>query len=149
MEFIKAEKTYVTELRSIAYYSEKYWGYSDSFMEMFEKEFNITDEFVEKYPTYIGIEKNSPVCFWGIIDNENEYELEFFYVEEKKIGSGYGKAMWKHMVDWCKNHEVKSLHFVTSPQAVGFYERMGASVRGVSYSSIDGREIPRLTYSLK
>lgn len=149
MDFIKATKPYITKLRSIAYYSEKHWGYSDSFMKIFEEEFNITEEFVEKYPTYMGVENSCPVCFWGMINSENTYELEFFYVDEEKLGCGYGRIMWEQMMEWCRSHGVKKFVFVTSPQAVGFYERMGAEVSGSAHSTIDGREIPRLIYYLE
>ena len=35
------------------------------------------------------------------------------------------------------------------PQAVGFYEKMGALQDGVSRSLIDGRDIPRFIYCIK
>lgn len=146
MNFVRAQKEDVKHLRQIAFYSERHWGYSSAFMHVFDEEFNITTEFIKYHPTFVGMEGDMPCCFWGIIRSEDSCELEYFYVDENVLGHGYGKTMWLHMLNWCKENEIERISFVTSLQAVGFYEKMGACVSGEALSTIDGRVIPRLTY---
>ena len=147
--FRKAEILHLKYLREIAYYSEKYWGFSDEFMKRFEEKFNITESFLEKYPVYIGMEADIPVCFWGVVPLQDKCELEYFYVDTKRIGNGYGAVMWKHLIAWCKENDILEISLVTSSQAVGFYEKMGAWVCGETLSVIDGRMIPKLLYTLE
>ena len=52
--------------------------------------------------------------------------------------------MWRHLTDWCRENDMSEISFVTSFQAVGFYEKMGACVNGETLSIIDGRVIPKL-----
>lgn len=148
MYFIKAKSQYVDQIRKIAYYSEKHWGYSDLFMKVFEEEFNVTNKFLAEYPVYIGMEKDTPICFWGAIPSEEGCELEYFYVDVEQLGYGYGKVMWKHFIKWCEENGKKKISFVTSPQAVEFYKKMGAVVSGEALSTIDGRPIPALSYEI-
>ena len=146
MKFVKAQRKNVAHLRHIAFHSEKHWGYSDSFMRVFDEKFNITTEFIETHPTFVGVIDDTPKCFWGITLSEDNCELEYFYVDENVLGHGYGKTMWLYMLNWCRENKIERISFVTSPQAVGFYEKMGAVVSGEALSTIDGRVIPRLTY---
>ena len=74
--------------------------------------------------------------------------MEYFYISEQHLGKGYGKQMWNHLTDWCRRRSIPEFHFVTSPQAIGFYEKMGAKLDGVSWSSIDGRPIPHFIYNV-
>ena len=149
LSFVKAELVHLNDLREIAYHSERYWGFSDEFMEIFEKKFNITESFLEKNPVYIGMEMDIPVCFWGVMPSYNRCELEYFYVDTECIGNGYGAAMWRHLTNWCSENYMSEISFVTSSQAVGFYEKMGASVKEETLSIIDGRVIPKLLYILE
>ena len=66
LSFIKAELVHLNDLREIAYHSERYWGFSDEFMEIFEKKFNITERFLEKNPVYIGMEMDMVQLCGGI-----------------------------------------------------------------------------------
>ncbi len=134
------------QLRELAYQSERHWGYDPAFMEVFDRTFNITEQFILEHPVFTAWEKDQLAGFWGLQMKKEKWELEYFYVSEAVIGHGVGRQMWSHMTDWCREHGICHIHFVTSPQAVGFYERMGAVQAGTVPSSIDGREIPYLVY---
>lgn len=148
MKFVKALPEDAEYLRSLAHKSEAHWGYDKKFMEAFDSEFNITEKFVLNNPVYILLENSIPVAFWGLRCDSEMLELEYFYVLERDLGKGYGKQMWVHMTNWCKEHKIRKIHFVTSHQAVGFYEKMGAVQNGISKSMIDGRAIPHFIYEL-
>ena len=67
---------------------------------------------------------------------------------EERLGRGLGKQMWEHMTGWCEKKEICRIHFVTSPQAVGFYRKMGAVRDGETRSPVDGRPVPHFVYDL-
>lgn len=147
MDFHKAEITEINRLRNIAYQSEAHWGYDDAFMGIFEERFNITGEFLQHNPVYAGTIGDETAGFWAMQDLDTGCpELEYFYIAPEYLNRGLGKLMWLDLTAWCKANGVTGFQFVTSPQAVGFYEKMGAAVAGERRSSIDGRMIPLLEY---
>ncbi len=147
MDFHKADMAEIYRLRNIAYQSVAHWGYDASFMDIFEERFNITREFLQHNPVYAGTIGNEIVGCWGMQDVDTDCpELEYFYIASEYLNRGLGKRMWLNLTAWCKDNGVAAFGFVTSPQAVGFYEKMGAAVVGERCSSIDGRMIPLLEY---
>lgn len=147
MDFHKADISEIDRLRDIAYRSEAHWGYDDAFMDIFEKQFNITGEFLQQHPVYAGTIENETVGFWGMRAVASDCpELEYFYIAPGYLNRGLGRLMWLNLTAWCRANGVAAFEFVTSPQAVGFYEKMGAAVAGKRRSSIDGRMIPLLNY---
>lgn len=132
----------VAGLRSLANQSEAHWGYDRVFMEVFDRTFNITERFILENPVFVSRQGDDPEAFWGLKQDEDGWELEYFYVAEPALGKGLGRRMWDHLTDWCRENRVYEFCFVTSPQAVGFYEKMGAVQDGMVRSAIDGRPIP-------
>ncbi|HHY63724.1 MAG TPA: GNAT family N-acetyltransferase [Clostridiaceae bacterium] len=139
----------IRELNRIAYESEAYWGYDQEYMDKFRKIYKVTGEYVKSNPTFIFAEGERIIGFYSLKKNDNETELEFFYIDPQYIGKGYGKKMWDSLADYCKSEGIKSFMLVTSPQARGFYEKMGAVVVEEVESLLRaGRKIPRLMYNV-
>lgn len=137
-------------LTSIAIKSEAYWGYDSDFMEKFKSIHKVTEEFISNNPTIIIEEDKNIVGFYGILIEKNETSLEYFFIEPKYIGKGYGKLLWNHMVENCIDSGIKEFVIVTSPQAKEFYTKMGAVQTGEIESLVKkGRKVPRLIYTLE
>ena len=47
-----------------------------------------------------------------------------------------------------EDEDEREWHFVTSPQAVGFYRKMGAVRDGETRSPVDGRPVPHFVYDV-
>lgn len=148
IDFIPAKPEDTRSLRLLAWKSEAHWGYKKEFMEVFDHKFNITEQFILENPVYVCREGGSPAAFWGLRRSADQWELEYFYVAEQELGRGYGKQMWNHMTGWCKAQDILTIHFVTSPQATGFYEKMGAVQDGESKSIVDNRPVPYFVYNI-
>ena len=148
MDFIRGDTTYTKELRNIAHFSEAYWGYEQPFMDVFDKIFNITDEFIRNNTVYMRRDHDRIVCFWGAICKGNICELEYFYVSPEQINTGLGKVMWKNFISWAQLNKIKEISFVTRRESIGFYEKMGAILVGEVLSSIDNRLIPKFELQL-
>ncbi|WP_291633350.1 GNAT family N-acetyltransferase [Clostridium sp.] len=145
----QAKKWESKTLTNIAIKSEAYWGYDSDYMENFKSLYKVTEEFISNNITYIIEENDSIIGFYGILRDDKEISLEYLYVEPKSIGKGYGKLLWNHMVETCKNMHTNQVVLVTSPQAKEFYLKMGAIEAGeVDSIVIKNRRIPRLVYTL-
>lgn len=147
-KFSPASPADVPYLRSLAHDSEAHWGDSPEFMDKFDQDFNITASFLEENPVFAAYSGQILDAFWGMRQSGQGWELEYFYVAEPLLGKGYGKNLWLHLTDWCRSHQIASFQFVTSHQAIGFYEKMGAVQDRMAVSSIDGREIPHFYYEI-
>lgn len=137
-------------LTDIAIKSEAYWGYDSDYMDKFKSIYNVSEEFIKNNPTVLIEEDNSVIGFYGLICKNNETSLEYFFIEPKYIGKGYGKLLWNYLVSDCKNLGIENFDIVTSPQAKEFYVKMGAIPCGEVESLLKrGRIIPQLIYRVE
>ncbi len=143
----RAETWEADILTGIAFRSEAYWGYDAAYMENFRSVYRVTEEFIRSNSTFVMEEDGSIIGFYGIRTGDEETSLEYFYIEPERIGKGYGRLLWNHMAGNCKEQGMDRIVLVTSPQAKGFYTRMGAVPSGEVESLVaKGRKIPRLVY---
>lgn len=145
---IRQAKSYESEiLTRISIESEAYWGYDADFMEKFSSTYRVTEEFINNNPTFVMEEEGTIIGFYGMINSDNSTFLEYLYIEPSRIGKGYGKLLWNHMVGYCREKGIKEIEFVTSPQAEAFYTKLGAVViEQVESLVTKGRIIPKLIY---
>jgi len=146
----QADTSHCERLNRIAVNSEAFWGYDSDFMESFKALYNIREEFIRDNETYVIEENESIIGFYSILMDNKEASLEYFYIEPKYIGKGYGRTLWNHLVNKCRNNNINEIVLVTSPQAKDFYIKMGAVQTGEVESIVmEGRKIPKLVYSFK
>ena len=137
-------------LTNIATKSEAYWGYDSNYMNRFKSIYNVSEEFINNNPTIIIEDDENIVGFYCVINNWSGASLEYFFIEPKYIGNGYGKLLWNDLIQNCKNLGIKEFNIVTSPQAKEFYVKMGAIPCGEVESLLKkGRIIPQLIYSVE
>lgn len=137
-------------LTDIATKSEAYWGYDSDYMSKFKSIYNVSEEFISNNPTVVIEEDKNIVGFYGVIYKNSEVSLEYFFIEPKYIGKGYGKLLWNYLIRDCKNLGIKEFSIITSPQAKEFYVKMGAIPCGEVESLLrKGRIIPQLVYSVE
>ncbi len=137
-------------LTNIAISSEAYWGYDEDYMENFKNTYRISENYISNYTTFL-IEDNEIIAgFYGILMNEGKTELEYFFIDTKYIGKGYGRLLWDHVIETAKGVNIKEFEIVTSPEAIGFYIKLGALEIGEVESLVKvGRKIPRLIYKIE
>lgn len=137
------------KLTNLAIRSEAYWGYDSNYIDRFKEIYKVNQEFIKNNPTYIIKDNEEIIGFYGILVGEKESSLEYFFIEPKYIGKGYGRLLWNHAIDTCKKLSIKEFEIVTSPQAKEFYIKMGAKLQGeVESLVIKGRVIPMLVYEV-
>lgn len=136
-------------LTDIAARSESYWGYDSDYMDRFKSFYSVSKEFINNNPTVVIEEDDEIVGFYGLINKSDEMSLEYFFIQPKYIGKGYGKLLWNSLIRDCKNLKIKEFSIITSPQAKEFYVKMGATPCGEIESLLKkGRIIPQLLYTV-
>lgn len=136
-------------LTNIAINSEAYWGYDEDYMESFKDTYRVSENYISNYPTFLIEDDNEVVGFYGILMNEGETELEYFFIDPRYIRKGYGKLLWKHVIETARSLNIKAFEIITSPEAIGFYTKLGALKIGEVESLVKvGRKIPRLIYNM-
>lgn len=143
----RARKEDSEALSNVAARSEAYWGYDSEYMEKFRRIYKVTKEFITENPTFVMEEDNNIIGFYAVLRENDITSLEYFFIEPRYIGQGYGKILWNHLINNCKIAGIRELDIVTSPQAQDFYVKMGAVACGEVESLLkEGRIIPHLIY---
>ena len=142
-----AEGSEAKKLTDLAIQSEAYWDYDSVYMEKFAEIYKITEDFLSRNPTFVLIDNDLIIGFYSVLVNKEENSLEYFYINPRFIGKGYGKVLFEHLKEYCGEKGLKEVFLVTSPQAKDFYVKMGASYIGDIESLLKkGRMIPKLKF---
>lgn len=149
LNYRRAHTSESTLLSQLAYDSEAYWKYSEEFLDIFKKEYAVTEKYIEENIVYVLENTNGIIAYYSLVRHNNSTEMDFFYVSTQYIGKGFGRKLWNHLISQCRKEGITEFDFVTSPQAVNFYEKMGAAQVGEVRSSVDGRPIPKLLFIIK
>lgn len=115
------------DLSCLAYNSEAYWGFNDDYLKNFKTNYNVTKEFIKNNNVYHLANDNDIIGFFALQKKRNYYELGFFYINVKFIKKGYGKKLWIHLLDKCKELCIPEFILIAGPEVVPFYIKMGAT----------------------
>ena len=75
--------------------------------------------------------------------------LEGLFIDPDAQGQGIGTLLWSAAIDHARGLDATELRFDADLHAVGFYERLGATVVGETPSTlIPGRTLPLMRYLL-
>ncbi|HOK63416.1 MAG TPA: GNAT family N-acetyltransferase [Soehngenia sp.] len=144
MNIRRAYPTEADILTDLAVESEAYWGYDKKFLDTFKTIYKISEDFIINNPTFV-LEEDKIIGFYSIIESSEGVILEYFYIDPSYIRKGYGKILWDHLIEFCKNRGILELDFVASNEAMPFYEKMGAIKVGETKSLVESdRRVNRL-----
>lgn len=130
--------------------SKAHWGYDADFMADAEAEMTVrTEDFISCKHYILEIE-GQPAGFSSLCDRGEVVLLDNLFIEPKWIGQGVGRQLWDHAVSFAQKEKLTAIILVSDPNALGFYQKMGAVVVGESQSGIrPGRMLPRMRYEIK
>ena len=131
-----------TRLREIAEASKGHWGFEPERMRAWAASLDLAREIWV-------VEREGRIVAWAAVlpPQDGSCELDDLWVEPASIGSGVGRILFEHTAARARELGARSLHWEAEPNAVGFYERMGAATVGSATSSW-GREIPVMEVAL-
>jgi GNAT superfamily N-acetyltransferase len=137
------------QLGEIAFDSKAYWGYSPEFMEECRNELTVDPEDCRKGSVVLAEVDGVVSGFYKISGEPPSGILEDLFVRPSRMGEGLGSELMTHAIDKAKSLGMAALEIHSDPNAVGFYEHMGAKQMGnVPSGSVPGRFLPKLILRL-
>ncbi|HPZ12417.1 MAG TPA: GNAT family N-acetyltransferase [Bacillota bacterium] len=145
----RAKREEASGLSELAFQSEAVWGFDERYMASFRSRYRVTEEFIGSNPTYVLDDGESIAGFYSLAVKGRTASLEYFYIKPGSMGRGYGRRLWNHMIKLCREMGLEKVELVTSPEAAGFYIKMGARSAGRVESKVKkGRMVPKLIYDI-
>lgn len=145
----RARREEAEALTALAIRSKSHWGYAGEFLARARPEMTLSADEVADHETWALEDAVGRVIgFYRIVPTQPPV-LEDLWVEPAAIGAGRGRLLWEHAVATGRALGAAALELDADPNAVGFYERMGARQVGETPSAVvPGRRLPRMRIDL-
>ncbi len=98
------------------------WAYSDEFMDWEPEEISVSAHHISSGITRV-IEAGGSVLGFYVLQGD---ELSRLMVAAEALGTGLGRLLWQDAVDQARFQGLAAIRLDADPNAVPFYERMGA-----------------------
>ncbi|MEH0157209.1 GNAT family N-acetyltransferase [Limibacter armeniacum] len=130
--------------------SKAFWGYSPEQMEKWEEELTITMSYIVANQVYKLMIDNKLVGYYALLKAENtdKIKLDNLFVLPEYMGKGYGKVLLEDCICRVKEQGFNVLTLDADPHAESFYIHCGFKTVGKLASSISGRYLPLMEFSL-
>ena len=147
MKIREAVLAEANELSELAIHSKATWDYSEEFILACKEDLTITEAYIKNNFVYVLEDDSTKIGFFSFLRNENA--LDFLYIYPSYKGKGYGKILWRFVVEQANKLGLKSFTIDSDPNAKGFYLKMGAKLIGETPSTVfKDRLLPLLQYDV-
>ena len=137
-------------LTRLAIRSKAHWGYDASFMAACNTELTVTADKIAERTTFVFEEQARALAFYRITLDAETADIALIFVDPSELRRGIGTKMWAHLLDLCSRHGANRITIARDPNAVEFYQLLGARPFGtVPSESVAGRNLPLLEYLLE
>ncbi|MCE5183987.1 MAG: hypothetical protein AGIKBDMD_00227 [Synergistaceae bacterium] len=140
-------------LSDVAWRSKEYWEYPVEKMSHFRDFLTITDDFIEKNPTYLAEneETGEIIGFYSIeLLDDFKWWIRHLWVVPERIGTGVGGELFLHACEIAETVGADELNIIADPNVEEFYLHMGAEKIGEKTQKTGGvdRKLPVLLIRL-
>jgi len=142
------------QLSALGVRSKAFWGYDAAFMAACRDELTVTPaDLADPRNIWRLAEVDGRLAgYFGVVPcgEDGSCEIEALFVEPGDIGSGLGRTLFNALVKLARSFGYRRLIVQSDPNALGFYEAMGAVKIGQRASgSVPGRSLPLLEIELE
>lgn len=130
-----------SELGALAVRSKGHWPYPPEFLARFAATLGMSPEVITANEVWVVEREGRVGGFTTLLHRADRTVLDDLWVEPEEIGRGIGRLLFAHACDRAAAAGSTVLEWEAEPYAVGFYERMGATVVGHVDSPL-GRSLP-------
>lgn len=135
-------------LTALARRAKAHWGYPPALLERFAADLVLGESAIAGDEVWVLDGDAGPIGFHRVVIGEPAV-LEDLWVEPAAIGAGHGRRLWRHAAAVARMAGATAIELDADPNAVGFYERMGARRVGDTPSAVvPGRMLPRMRADL-
>lgn len=137
-------------LSALCLRSKAYWGYDAVFMAACREELTLTETDMDTSALTAAWRDGILAGVAQVRPEENGAEIWKLFVDPPHMGTGVGRQLFGWCVAEARKLNAAELRIEADPEAVPFYQRMGAKIAGSAPSgSIPGRRLPLLRYTLR
>jgi len=138
-------------LTEIAYAAKRHWGYPERWIEHWRDTLTITPDYIADNQVFVARVENEIVGFYALMGSGARVTLDHLWLSPLQMGKQIGKRLFTHAMATAKELGAAEVEVEADPNAVGFYERMGAMRVGENVYELEGqpRILPLLIYRLK
>jgi GNAT superfamily N-acetyltransferase len=129
-------------LREIAIASKSHWGYEESQVRAWAAQGDFSPAGLAAKDFLVAEADGQAVGFASLIPRGELCVLDDLWLEPAWIGRRLGSELFEACADRAKERGAKRLEWEAEPNAVGFYEKMGACYLRDSEPTEFGRVIP-------
>jgi predicted N-acetyltransferase YhbS len=112
----------------------------------------LTPDYIVAHDVHAAVEGDEIIGFYALTltGEGGRLVLDHLWLLPKAIGQGVGRALFAHAVERARAMGARQLEIEAEPNAMGFYERMGARIIGEHTTEIEGtpRSLPVLLLDL-
>ncbi|MBM7035055.1 GNAT family N-acetyltransferase [Vibrio ulleungensis] len=150
MKIIPATEHDIPEINTVITDAKRSWGYSDAMMALWLPDLLIDPSALTVRHFWVAVERQQIVGVVSLSASKPfSFELEDCWVSPSCQGMGVGRKLMDFVLLWSKQHNGKKLTIVADPNALGFYEKMGARQIATKASIPSGRLLPVLQLEIK
>ena len=136
-------------LSELARRSKASWGYDEDFMRRAAVELTITRDAIASHEVWVLEDEGDAILGFHRVISGDPAVLEDLWLEPEAMGAGHGRRLWEHAAAVARRGGASAMELDADPNALAFYERMGAVRVGVRPSAVvAGRELPRMRLEL-
>jgi ribosomal protein S18 acetylase RimI-like enzyme len=137
-------------LSAIALASKRDWGYPARWMAEWARQLTVTPDYIRHHTVFVIRAAGRLRGFCALVEHPQRWELDHFWIHPEAMGQGLGRLLFTHALRYVGRRGPRLLRIVADPNAVGFYQRMGARRAGTVSAPVAGleRRLPRLTVRL-
>jgi GNAT superfamily N-acetyltransferase len=129
-------------LREIAVAAKSHWGYEPERVESWAAQGDFSPEGLSAKAFLVAEAGGRAIGFASLVDRGENCVLDDLWIEPECIGRGVGSKLFEACVTEARHRGATRLEWDAEPNAVGFYERLGARYLRDSEATVFGRVIP-------
>jgi GNAT superfamily N-acetyltransferase len=141
IEIVPALTADASRLTAITIAAKAHWGYPERWMQIWTPMLTITPAYIHSHETWTARVTDGIVAYYSF-RQDDELWLDNLWVLPEYMGHGIGRGLFGHALQRAQAREAGHLKIEADPNAVSFYERMGAHKVGELQGEVDGQ--PRI-----
>ncbi|TAJ81942.1 GNAT family N-acetyltransferase [Reyranella sp.] len=137
-------------LTALCIRSKAHWAYDDAFMKLSAAALAVDAADIAAGRVLVAAAAKGPALGMAAVLGDGEtVDLDSLFVDPPAIGSGAGRLLFQAAASMARGLGARRMTILADPNAVSFYERMGARfVRNAPSDAIPGRLLPLYEYDL-
>lgn len=127
-------------LSDVARRAKASWGYPEAWLREWEPQLTFSPDYVQRHPVFVAETEAGIVGVAALEESPPESEITHLWVLPDSQGEGVGRALVSAVAARARECGSASLRIESDPNAVPFYERLGAIAVGEIPAPVCGED---------